>query len=56
MGGGDVGVDDGYPASARQFWRPHSGGVSRAVRIQRSGSGQGLHNAERPGDSALALR
>ena len=31
VGSDDAGVDDGDSASARQFWRRHAGGASRAV-------------------------
>ena len=56
VGSDDAGVDYGDPASARQFWRTHAGGLSRAVRVQRAGRGEGLHDADGPERACRRIR
>ena len=42
LGSDHAGMDYGHAASARQLWRQDSRGLSRAVRVQRSGCAERL--------------
>ena len=44
------------PPPLRQFWRQDSGGLSRTVRVQRSGCAERLCNADGPGNGNVALK